>query len=193
MNLDAVITFFDRRAAAWDMQRQPDEQTVERILSAADVRPGDSILDVACGTGVLLPYYLQRNVSRITGVDISQSMIAEASRKFSDPRIRLVCADAQAETFAPHDKCVVFNALPHFPEPRTLICSLKNSVRPGGRLTVAHGENRQTINERHVARAIEVSHTLMPGADLAELFTPHFRVDRIVDNECYYLVSGVRI
>ena len=55
MNLDTVITFFDRRAATWDAQRQPAGQIVEQILDAADIRQGDSVLDVACGTGVLLP------------------------------------------------------------------------------------------------------------------------------------------
>lgn len=193
MNLDTVITFFDSRAAAWDTHRQPDARTVERILDAADIRPGDSVLDVACGTGVLFPYYLNRNVLRITGVDVSRCMIAEARRKFSDPRIRLVCADAQSAAFAPHDKCVVFNALPHFSDPHALIDSLKDSLRIGGRLTVAHGESRERINDRHVARAIEVSRMLMSGVELAEVFEPYFLVDRIVDDGEYYLVSGVLV
>ncbi len=193
MNLDAVITFFDHRAATWDTHRQPVEQTVERILDAADIQPDDSVLDVACGTGVLFPYYLRRDVARVTGVDVSQSMIAEASRKLSDPRIRLICADAQTECFSQHDKCLVFNALPHFPDPDVLICSLKDALRPDGRLTIAHGENRHAINERHVTRAMEVSHALMPAAELALLFEPYFRVDHIVDDADYYLVSGVRI
>jgi len=193
MNLDTVITFFDSRAAAWDTHRQPGERTVERILDAADIRPGDSVLDVACGTGVLFPYYLNRNVLRITGVDVSQCMIAEARRKFSDPRIHLFCADAQTERFAQHDKCVVFNALPHFSDPRALVGSLKDSLRIGGRLTVAHGESRHRINDRHVARAMDVSHMLMSGVELARLFEPHFRVDRIVDDGEYYLVSGILV
>ena len=193
MNLDTVITFFDGRAAAWDTQRQPDEQTVNRILNAADIQPGDTVLDVACGTGVLFPYYLNRSVARITGVDVSQSMIAEAKRKFSNPCIHFVCADAQAECFAQHDKCVVFNALPHFANPELLIGSLRDALRPGGRLTIAHSENRHKINERHQSRALEVSHSLMPAAELAVLFEPYFRVDHIVDDADYYLVSGKRI
>ena len=193
MNLDTVITFFDRRAATWDAQRQPDGQIVEQILDAADIRQGDSVLDVACGTGVLLPYYLQRDVSFVTGVDISQSMIAEACRKFSDPRIRLVCADVQTGTFDPHDKCVVFNALPHFVDPGALVCTLSGFLRSGGRLTVAHSESRERINSRHVARALDVSHMLMPADELAELFRPYFHADHVVDDNGCYLVSGVRI
>jgi demethylmenaquinone methyltransferase/2-methoxy-6-polyprenyl-1,4-benzoquinol methylase len=51
---------------------------------------GVSVLDVACGTGVLFPDYLARNVKSVTGIDLSPAMIDVAKVKYSDPRITLV-------------------------------------------------------------------------------------------------------
>ena len=85
MNQQEIIKFFDRRAPDWDAEMIRDDAVIDAILDNAGVKAGDDVLDVACGTGVLIPDYLQRGVSRITAVDISPEMIAHARRKFSSP------------------------------------------------------------------------------------------------------------
>jgi len=190
MNLNEIATFFDRRASAWDTQRQPDESIVNAILDIAGIRTGTTVLDVGCGTGVLFPYYLARGASQITGVDLSSGMIARAAGKFAGPHVRLICADATTTTFSPHACCMVFNALPHFISPETLVTSLAGSLLPGGRLTIAHGESRRYINNHHVSRAPEVSHGLIPAAVLAGFFEACFTVDAVVDSDEFYAVSG---
>ena len=44
------------------------------ILDNAKVSEGKNILDVACGTGVMIDYYLERKVNSVTGVDFSEKM-----------------------------------------------------------------------------------------------------------------------
>ena len=55
-----------------------------KFLDLADIRSGVHVLDVACGTGVLFPYYLSRNVASITGVDLSADMISQARKNFNN-------------------------------------------------------------------------------------------------------------
>lgn len=192
LNTNAVAAFFDQRAEHWDAHSVPKEAVINTILNSAGVSPGVSVLDVGCGTGVLFPYYLSRSVSHISGVDLSPAMIAQAEAKFgSDPRVSLLCADASNASFAPHDVCVVYNALPHFQSAQALIEALFKALVPGGRLTIAHGDSRQVVNARHSSGASEVSRDLMPAVELAELFEPLFRVDIVHDAEDCYLVSGV--
>ena len=52
MEQQAVIDFFDQAAAGWDAQLVRNEAVIGQILDNAGIRPGVSVLDVACGTGV---------------------------------------------------------------------------------------------------------------------------------------------
>ena len=135
MDKTKITEFFDRLAPEWDEEPDPDEAVVSRILDNAGVNAGVSVLDVACGTGVLFPEYLKRGVSSAVGADISEKMLEVAQEKFSDPRAAFVHADAETYRFGEvFDVCVVYNALPHFPDPAALIGNLASAIKPGGRL-----------------------------------------------------------
>ena len=67
---------------------------------------------MACGTGVLFPYYLELGAGSVTGIDLSPEMIRRAGAKFSDSRIRLLTGDAAELADGCFDRIVVFNAPP---------------------------------------------------------------------------------
>ena len=69
-----VIEFFDRLAPDWDAEMIRSDEIIGTILCNAEVTAGKDILDVACGTGVLIPDYLARDVGSVTGIDISPNM-----------------------------------------------------------------------------------------------------------------------
>ena len=79
-----VREFFDARAALWDEKMVINEEAIRIILDKAGVEKGKDILDVACGTGVMIPFYLQRDVSSIDGIDISPEMVKIAKEKFPE-------------------------------------------------------------------------------------------------------------
>ena len=193
MDKKNVIEFFDRLAHEWDADMVRDSAVIGEILDAAQIAEGIRVLDVACGTGVLIPDYLARNVRAVVGVDISPEMIRIAQAKFVDPRVSFINADIEAlclpETF---DRCMVYNAFPHFPDPRRLIRGLASHLAPGGRLTVAHGMSRAAINRHHSGGAAGVSRELESEKEIAALFEPFFAVDTAVSDEKKYLISGVK-
>jgi SAM-dependent methyltransferase len=83
-----------RRAQTYERQRaaQP-EWTREReiIVAAVATMPNAAtVLDVPVGTGRFLPLYAERDL-RVTGVDLSPDMLAEARRKATGAR--LLCGD----------------------------------------------------------------------------------------------------
>lgn len=191
MNKQDIVDFFDRHASRWD----EDQVQRDTVISAILNNSGMDVLDAACGTGVLFPFYLDRDVRSITGIDISSEMIKVASRKYPHhPRIYLLCADAEelqeVHFSTQFDAAMVYNAFPHFPNPEKLISFLASHLKPGGSLTVAHGASREVIDSHHRGTASKVSKGLMPAEELAALFDPLFDVNVILSNDSMYQVTG---
>ena len=194
MNKQDVIQFFDRLAPQWDADMIKNDTIIRTILDNAEVEAGQDILDVACGTGVMFPYYLERNVSSVTGIDISPEMAKLAGEKFAQtPNVTVVCGDVEETQFdRKFDRIVVYNAFPHFPNPQRLIATLAGLLKEGGRLTVAHGQSREAIDGHHSGSASKVSMGLMSADSLKNLFDPLFEVEVVVSNSRMYQVSGVK-
>ena len=194
MDKKDVIEFFDRCAPQWDAGMIKDDRIIDTILDNAEVSAGMDILDVACGTGVMFPYYLNRGVSSVTGVDISPEMAKIAAGKYEkDPRVQVICGDVEEVIFdKKYDVIVVYNAFPHFSDPRKLIKTLSGLLKEEGRLTVAHGASREAIDNHHKGAASKVSNGLMSADSLKKLFDPHLQVEIVISNDRMYQVSGVK-
>lgn len=193
MNKREIAAYFDRQAPHWDAHMVTDDEKLRLILDTAGIARHTTVLDVACGTGVLFPYYLARNVSRVIGVDLSREMTRIATAKQSDPRIEVLCADIETLPVHLHcDCCVVYNAFPHFEDPARLIARLAQWVKPGGRLTVAHSMGLEALRRHHAGRAEQVSREMLPPDALAALFAPWFEVFIAEADAEKYLVSGRR-
>ena len=194
MNKSDVIEFFDRYAPQWDADQIPKDRIINRILDNSGVGQGQEVLDVACGTGVLFPFYLEREVASVTGIDISHEMAKLAAAKHEGcDKIHVICGDVEETRFGrKFDTVMVYNAFPHFPDPERLIATLASVTKEGGRLTVAHSASREQIDDHHKGPASKISNGLMYAEELKQLFEPFFQVDVVISNQEMYQVSGVR-
>lgn len=185
-----VIEFFDKYAPYWDKNQVRNEDIISSIMTLADIRAGIDVLDVACGTGVLLGDYLKRNVKSVTAIDISPKMAEIARSKY--PEVNVICGDVESACFDKQfDVVMVYDAFPHFPNPTKLIETLASHVKKGGRLSVAHSMSREALREHHKG-AEKVSIDLVSAQELAQIFSPYFDVDVIISTDKTYHVSGVR-
>ncbi|WP_030701562.1 MULTISPECIES: class I SAM-dependent methyltransferase [unclassified Streptomyces] len=126
-------------------------RTPDRVLDAVtrEVRglgPFDAGLDVCCGTGAGVGVLRELCRDRVTGVDFSAGMLAEARTAFppgdEGPVVDWVRADARALPFAPaFDLALSFGAFGHFlPAERFgLFVEVYGSLRPGGRFVFPIG------------------------------------------------------
>ena len=187
----AVIDFFDRCAPTWDAEMIRSDRKINIILDNARVGAGSRVLDVACGTGVLTPDYLARDVASVTAVDISPEMIRRARDKLRDDRVQFLCGDVETlDVGRDFDAVVVYNAFPHFPDPERLVAHLASLLRPGGVLTVAHGMGRAAIDGPPKGRASHVSRGLMSAQELAAIFEKYLTVTTVLSTEEMYQVAG---
>lgn len=188
-----VIAFFDRLAPEWDTELIRNDEIIRTILDHAEVGFGKDILDVATGTGVLIPDYLERGAASITGIDISPKMAEIAREKFPQEKVSILCGDVEETDFGRLFDCaVIYNAFPHFPDPERLIARLASLLKPDGTLTVAHGMSRQKIDEHHHGAARHVSNGLMNERELSEIFAKYLTVTVVISDERMYQVVGKR-
>ena len=194
MDKQSVIEFFDKCAPTWDAEMVKSDAIINRILDNAEVGTGMTVLDVACGTGVMFDSYLSRGVESVVGIDISPEMAKIAAAKYAaEPRIHVVCADVEGYSFdRKFDRIVVYNAFPHFPYPKRLIKILSKLLKEDGRLTVAHGMSREAIDGHHSGSASKVSNGLMSAESLKRIFDAYFDVEVVISNRHMYQVSGVK-
>ena len=194
MSKEAVIEYFDRMAPGWDSHMKRNERAINRILDNARVKEGVRVLDVACGTGVLIPDYLKRGVVKVTGIDISPVMAEIAGKKFADDdRVEIICGDVME--YSPDEKfdCImVYNALPHFKSPEELIKVLSGMLKDGGSLSIAHGMSFAKLNRHHDNVSPEVTNPLTTAERLGDIMSRYLEVTTVISDDEMYQVTGVK-
>lgn len=109
-----------------------------RMADAAKLAPGQTVLDVACGTGVLAREALMRIQpgGSVTGLDRNEDMLAVARRR--EPDIDWQCGVAEALPFADHSFDIVACqfALMFFEDRRAALQQMWRVLRPGGCLVI---------------------------------------------------------
>lgn len=193
--MDEIAAYFDERADSWDESGCSGESRVQgAVLSLVDLKPGDTVLDLGCGTGVMIPFYLAAQAGKIVAVDVSEKMVERAREKFgNEPSVELRASDAlsldEGERF---DAAVIYNAYPHFPDKLALVEKVYRMLKPSGRFVVAHGSGKDAINRHHEAVAAGVSCGLRAASEESVLWADKFEIEALVDTPGFYAFSGVR-
>lgn len=110
----------------------------EVLIAEAGVAAGQRVLDVACGTGIVARRAADIvGVSSVTGVDLSEAMLAVAARV--QPGITWLPGDAAALPLADADYDTVFcqMALMYFPDPLAALREMGRVVSDDGTIGVA--------------------------------------------------------
>ena len=114
----------------------------ERILHPVRLAPGETVLDVGCGTGTLT-IAAKRQVGatgRVCGVDASPEMIARARTKAQKAGLDVAFGEALAQTLpfpaAQFDAVLTTVMLHHLPRAARgqCIAEMRRVAKPGGRI-----------------------------------------------------------
>lgn len=115
------------------------QEWAPRVAAAAELQPGDRVLDVACGTGVLAREAALRvgSTGSVTGVDPSPGMLAVAARLA--PRVEWHQGTAESLPYPDHffDAVVSQFGLMFVTDRRQALREMLRVLVPGGRLAVA--------------------------------------------------------
>ena len=193
MDKEHVIEYFSKLAPNWDANATKDADIVNLILDNAMIGDGKDVLDVACGTGILIPDYLERGAASVTGIDITDKMAEIARSKFPQKEVEIICGDVEETDFGRSFDCIViYNAFPHFPDPERIVSHLSSFLRPGGTLTVAHGMSREKVNSHKKGKPGNVSNGLIAAEELVAVFGKYLTVTTVISDDRMYQVTGCK-
>jgi ubiquinone/menaquinone biosynthesis C-methylase UbiE len=144
--LPTVLEFWEAQTPRYDEDADhglldPAARAAWRThLTAWLPTPPGTVLDLGCGTGSLSLLALEAG-HRVVGVDLSPSMVAEATRKCAGRAATFVVGDAAVPEIggAPVDAVLARHVLWTLPDPAGALGRWVDLVRPGGRLVLIEG------------------------------------------------------
>lgn len=116
-----------------------------KVLSCLEHARGDSLLDLACGDGLMTSRFAER-FKRVVGVDASGAHLAEARKRA--PEVEFVESLIEDfDTTERFDTVFMLDILEHVVDPVAVLKKASSLLKPGGVL-VAHVPNAIAINRR---------------------------------------------
>jgi ubiquinone/menaquinone biosynthesis C-methylase UbiE len=142
-----VAALYRKIAPTYDLWARLTETSArDRCLELASIQDGESVLEVAVGTGLTFEKILEANPSgRNEGVDITEAMLARAKERAAKSGARdyrLCLGDAHSLDY-PDDSFDVlvnnymFDLLPQR-DFASVLTEFKRTLRPGGRLAMVN-------------------------------------------------------
>jgi demethylmenaquinone methyltransferase/2-methoxy-6-polyprenyl-1,4-benzoquinol methylase len=194
--------FFNDHAEKWlDMwykdpatgRYDKHEKDFERLFSLLPLKPGDHVLDAGCGTGVLVPFVLERITSTgmLYELDFSEKMIEVNRNLHARNNIRFIVSDAESTPLdeASCDVVVCFSCFPHFQDKEKAMRVLSCILKPQGVFAVSHFISSEEIKKHH-GSCHAVMHDHLPDeAAMRTLFQKvDLNIEVFIDEPGFYCI-----
>ena len=155
------------------------------LVKALDVRDGDAVLDVGCGTGTVLSYLRENRKIIGYGLDISENMIAIAKEK--NPGFSLTTGNSAKLPYADEtmDVMMACMAYHHFPDQVTFRNHSSGQCRTKHRGTVHRGTDHLCAVQRarpSCALPIWTNNRRTKNNQNVYCALGYFRLQSVVDN-----------
>ncbi|OFV69330.1 class I SAM-dependent methyltransferase [Acetobacterium wieringae] len=183
--------YFNSIANKWDTMCHHDSEKISAILTLANIKKDSRVLDIATGTGVLIPHLLKTEPTEVKAIDLSELMIAQAQKNHDDNQVRFQVANFYEFDQTGFDFAIAYSAYPHFWDKEGFVRHLAESLNSQGRFMIAHSESKETINGRHSGDQVrKVSASLKDAMTESNYFKAAFDIDILVDTDEMYIISG---
>lgn len=177
---DLIVDQFTRQATPFSTAKTiASEEALRQLVEACGAGPADSVLDVACGGGLVVCAFAQV-VRRAEGIDITPAMLERARALAAEKRLTNTHwrqGDVLPLPYPDGSFTIVTSRFTfhHFPDPLAVLREMTRVCAPGGRIAVvdtdasADPAKAAEFNRMEVLR--DPSHVrAMPAAELIGLF-----------------------
>jgi len=176
---------YNKIAEDWDNDHTHDEWWklgLEKFVAL--LKPGSSVLDVGCGSGVKSEILAKKGMT-VTGIDFSEKMLEIAKRRAPNGDFQLVDLYDLSAFNKKFDGIFAQAVLLHIPKKdiEKVIHSLKEKLNPGGYFYVAVKERRLDEKEEEIVKENDYGYEY-------ERFFSYFTVTKM---KKYFLDVGLEI
>lgn len=204
INIEKVKRKYRLNAYYYDFVTQAFSRIRSRAIAQLRLKPGDTVLDFGCGTGLSFAL-IERFIGpdgRIIGVELSPAMLAKAREKISIhewENIYLIEGNAEEVTLSPASVDAVLSFYTHdiMSSPQAVERAIQ-ALRPGGIFVAAGSKLAQgrrgwlldPITLAYAQTAITLPLTVHPWRHLEELLGPLKVQGHLLGSS--YIASGVK-
>jgi len=177
---DLIVDQFTRQATPFSTARTiASEDALRMLVTACGAGPDDTVLDVACGGGLVVCAFAQV-VRRAEGIDITPAMLERARQLAADKKLTNTSWRQGDVTSLPYPDAsfsIVTSRFTfhHFQDPVAVLREMRRVCAPGGRIAIvdtdASADPAKAAEFNRMERLRDPSHVrAMPGTELTSLF-----------------------
>jgi SAM-dependent methyltransferase len=163
----------------WMFAHRPSNRQRNRwAVSLLDVQPADRVLEIGFGPGLAVAALVRAGAGHVDGVDHSDVMLRQASRRNAAAiragRVALVNASVDqlpAALDAPFDAILAVNSLGFWPAPAERLAELRRRLAPGGRIAIVSQPRCPGATADTSRRAAEEVENLLRSAGFTQMTT----------------------
>ena len=201
------IDFFNERAEQWLDMFYLDESTgsytkfskeFDRLFSLVNLEQGDCVLDVGCGSGILVNYILPLigKTGHLYELDYASKMIEVNQKLHQDNRIDFLNMDL-LDLPLENESCdavFCFSCFPHLGNKDKAMAIIHNVLRIGGKLIISHFNSASDLNEHH-RQYPEVKHDMLPSTEGMKnlMKSSGFVIHDFIDEQGFYCLFAEKI
>jgi len=177
---DKIIEQFSKQAVPFT-KIEGHYDSVDTIISMSEVTSNDTVLDMACGTGIVTLAFA-KYADSVVGIDVTQSMLDEAIKKQKQENITNIKFDlgsVENLPYADNSFDIVFTrySFHHFLDTKNIFDEMIRVCKANGRVIVvdATPEDKSASSYNYVEKLRDPSHTkALTFDEFNELFSNKF-------------------
>jgi len=193
-------SYFNKVAGTWDERFSTPALTtfLENLIPHFGLKPGQNILDIGTGTGILIPFLLQAigPTGSITGIDYAEKMVQICQSKYAHLKNVTILLQNVEKLNLPSeyfDAVTCFGLFPHLENKKQTLSKIHQLLKHRRKLIIAHALSSAEI-ESHHSMSLAVAYDVLPKKQEMRrlLQCAGFIQISIEDKPGYYLCFSIK-